>query len=526
MPRPTVNMPRAGTDDGRCLAKLPWGWSKLEVGRGVGTTGDEGTRILSVDVGSSSVRAELYDGSGNGLKGTETKLDYDFDYTPDGGATTDADGLLDLVARAIDGALSRAKDVGISGVAMSTFWHSVLGLSRDGNPTTPILTWADRRAADAARELRDVLDESVVHRRTGCVLHSSYWPAKLLWLSETLPRAFESTQYWVSPGDYFYARFFGGTYAVGTSMASATGLFDQNRRRWDRQTLDALPADTPHLSTVSDEPRRGLAGEWANRWPILREVPWFPAVGDGACSNVGSGCTGSDRLAIMVGTSGAMRVLWKAGSVEIPDGPWCYRADGERFVMGGALSDGGNLIEWLHNTLRLPGPKETEKRLAGMEPDSHGLTFLPLLAGERGPGWADRANGTVAGLSMNSNPEGILRAAMEAVAYRFALIAGMIEVASPGRKEIVATGGGLLHSPTWTGIMADVLGRPVTLSGVKEASSRGAALIALEALGGPEVEEAGAPLGETFEPDPGRHETYREAIERQRRLYDAVLGTP
>ena len=78
MPRPTVNMPRAGTDDRRCLAKLPWGWSKLEVGRGVGTTGDEGTRILSVDVGSSSVRAELYAGSGNGLKGTETKLDYDF----------------------------------------------------------------------------------------------------------------------------------------------------------------------------------------------------------------------------------------------------------------------------------------------------------------------------------------------------------------------------------------------------------------------------------------------------------------
>ena len=41
-----------------------------------------------------------------------------------------------------------------------------------------------------------------------------------------------------------------------------------------------------------------------------------------------------------------------------------------------------------------------------------------------------------------------------------------------------------------------------------------------------EIEEAGAPLGETFEPDPRRHETYREAIERQRRLYDAVLGTP
>ncbi|MDP9480044.1 MAG: gluconokinase [Actinomycetota bacterium] len=485
---------------------------------------DEGTRILAVDVGSSSVRAELYDGSGGSVEGTETKLDYDFEYTSDGGATKDADGLLDLVARAIDGALARAQDVEISGVAMSTFWHSVLGVGRDGKPTTPILTWADRRAADAARGLRDALDEAAVHRRTGCVLHSSYWPAKLIWLSETEPRAFERTEHWVSPGDYFYARLFGETYAVGTSMASATGLFDQNRREWDRETLGALPVQEQQLPTISDEPRRGLAGEWADRWLALREVPWFPAVGDGACSNVGSGCTDSGRLALMVGTSGAMRVLWKAESVEIPEGPWCYRADGERFVMGGALSDGGNLIEWLRNTLRLPAPEETEKLLSGMDPDSHGLTFLPLLAGERGPGWADRANGTIAGLSMSSKPEGILRAAMEAVAFRFATIAEIIEGAIPGEKLVVASGGGLLNSPTWTGIMADVLGKPITVSGVKEASSRGAALLALQALGGPEVEETEAPLGETFEPDAARHEIYRQAIARQLRLYDAVLG--
>jgi len=338
-----------------------------------------------------------------------------------------------------------------------------------------------------------------------------------------MPEAFEKTERWVSPADYFYARFFGEPYQVGTSMASGTGLFDQNRRKWDRETLEALPAEEGQLSSISNEPRRGLAGEWAERWPALRVTPWLPAVGDGACSNVGSGCTRSDRLALMVGTSGAMRVLWKAEFVEIPDGPWCYRADAERYVMGGALSDGGNLIEWLRNTLRLPDPEKTEEIVSGMEPDSHGLTFLPLLAGERGPGWADRANGTVSGLSMSSKPVEVLRAAMEAVAFRFAIIAEMIDAASPGEKEVVASGGGLLHSPTWTRIMADTLGRPVTLSGVQEASSRGAALIALEALGGPEIEAADVPLGETIEPDPGRHEIYKRALERQRRLYEAVL---
>jgi gluconokinase len=505
------------------LAKLP-GRLIFWEGGGVDTGDWQDARVLSVDVGSSSVRAGLYDGSGEELERTAVKLDYEFEYTPDGGASKDADELLDLVASAVDGALAKAEDTEISGVAMSTFWHSVLGVDRDGRPTTPVLTWADRRAAESASDLRERVDEKTYHRRTGCVLHSSYWPAKLVWSDRTMPDAFENAERWISPADYFYARFFGKPYRVGTSMASATGLFDQNEKRWDREILEALPIDEARLSSISDEPWRGLAREWAELWPGLRDVPWFPAAGDGACSNVGSGCTGSDRLALMVGTSGAMRVLWKANSVEIPDGPWCYRSGPEHYVMGGALSDGGNLIEWLRNTLRLPDPQETEKLLSEMKPDSHGLTLLPLLAGERGPGWADLANGTVSGLSMSSKPIEILRAAMEAVAFRFVIIADMLEIASPGEKKVIASGGGLIHSPTWTQIMADTLGKPVTLSGVKEASSRGAALIALQALGGPEIEATKAPPGETFEPDPERHEIYRRALERQRRLYDAVLG--
>ena len=482
--------------------------------------GAESARVLSVDLGSSAVRAEFYDGSGTLQKGTEARLDYELEYTPDGGVAVDADALLDLIIRAIDGALERVGDARVSGAAMSTFWHSVIGLDRDGRPTTPVLYWADRRAASAARELRERLDEAAIHRRTGCVLHSSYWPAKLLWLSGENPEVSARTERWVSPGDYFYERLFGDSH-VGTSMASATGLFDQNLRRWDEALVEALPLEQTQLSPISDEPLVGLQDEWARRWPALRDIPWFPAAGDGACSNVGSGCTRNDRLALMVGTSGAMRVLWKADSVEIPDGPWCYRADEKRFVMGGALSDGGNLVAWLRETLRLP--EETERLLAGMKPDSHGLTFLPLLAGERGPGWADEANGTIAGLSMSTTPVEILRAAMEAVALRFALIAEIIEQASPGEKEVIATGGGLLGSPTWTGIMADALGRPVITSGIHEASSRGAALLALERLGELEIEDAEAPLGKVFDPDPERYEVYREALARQRRLYDAVL---
>jgi gluconokinase len=385
----------------------------LGVGKHEQERGTEDQLILTVDVGSSSVRASLYDRMGNYVSGTEAQLLYSFKATSDGGAEIDADELMDLVARAIDGTLSLARDKAdrIAAVATSTFWHSVLGVDQEGRPTTPILTWADRRAADDAADLRERLDEAAIHRRTGCVLHSSYLPAKLLWLSHNSPGAYYRTEHWISPGEYLHHVLFGQAW-VGTSMASATGLFNQNDKGWDAEILEAIPIEESRLSSISDEPARGLRGGWARRWPALSDVPWFPAVGDGACSNVGCGCVTRDQLALMVGTSGAMRVLWRANSVEIPPGLWCYRSDAQRFVMGGALSDGGNLVAWLRKTIQLPDPKEAERIVAQMEPDSHSLTFLPLLAGERGPGWTDRAHGIITGLSMATQPLQILRAAL------------------------------------------------------------------------------------------------------------------
>ena len=160
-----------------------------------------------------------------------------------------------------------------------------------------------------------------------------------------------------------------------------------------------------------------------------------------------------------------------------------------------------------------------------MEPDVHGLTFLPLLAGERGPGWADRANGTIAGLSMATTSVEILRAAMEAVALRFALVAEKLDEAFPEEadsRDVVATGGGLLGSRTWTRIMADALGRPITASAVPEVSSRGRRPARPRSARGPEIEDVEAPLSETYEPDLSRHAVYKEGLPRQRELYETT----
>lgn len=484
--------------------------------------------ILTIDAGSSSVWATIHDGFGRALSGLEARRPYQFATTSDGGVEVGADALFKLVVEAVDEILLRSgrRRRGIAAVAMSTFWHNLVGVDAEGRALTPVYSWADTRSAAAAEELRSLVDESRYHARTGCPLHPSYLPAKLLWLYRSSPELFRGTPRWMSFGEYAYLKLF-GVNRCSFSMASGTGLLDQDCLEWDEGILQVLPLERNQLSPLIDldTPLSGLRPPFADRWPDLSRIPWVAAVGDGACSNVGSGCSTPDRLALMVGTSGAMRVMGKTDQPSVPRGLWCYRANRSRFVMGGSLSNGGLLFEWMTETLRLERNLEAvERGLAEMAPDSHGLTLLPFLAGERSPGWQSKARAAVTGLSLHTRPIEILRASLESVAYRFAKIASLLESVVPEDREIVASGGALLQSPAWLQIMADVLGQPVVASAVKEASSRGAALLALEALGFLDgIEEVETPLGARFNPCPERHQRYRKALERHDWLYRLLL---
>ena len=219
-----------------------------------------------------------------------------------------------------------------------------------------------------------------------------------------------------------------------------------------------------------------------------------------------------------------MRAVVDRSIPHIPSGLWCYRVDGRRSLPGGALSEGGSVFSWMKDVLQLGDLAGLENRLATMEPDGHGLTVLPFLAGERSPGWAGHARGTVHGISQATTPLDILRAGLESVSYRIALVFELLRELLPGEPQIVASGGALLRSPTWLQIMTDVLNRPIAVSEVQEASGRGATLLALEALGVlPDLGKAPDFVGPIHYPDKGRRERYREAMERQKKLYDKLV---
>jgi gluconokinase len=441
-------------------------------------------RILAVDVGTSSARAQVF-GAGASQDGELVRRDYV--------GETDPERLVVAVLDAI--AVADAQRIDAAGC--SCFGHSLLALDGRGRPLTPVLGWRDTRSAAAAEWLARRVDPAAVHARTGCHIHTSYWPAKLAWLAEEHPDVFRSADRFVSFADYLYSRLVpNGDIRSSPALTSTSGLVDLRTQTWDEELLDVLGVAEERLPRIGNEPVEG----------------WFPALPDGACSNIGVGCVTRERAALMIGTSGAFRTIYPTETPQPRRGLFLYRLDEQRVVEGGALSDGGNLAFWLDATLKAP-----DGSLGDRGPEAHGLTFLPLLGGERSVGWHQQAKGAVEGLTFDTTGFDLRQAALEGVAFRFGEIADLM----PEVQEIVATGGALVKDADWLQLMADGLGRPLMTSKVREASLRGAAVATLERLG--EHAEA-APLGRVVEPREEHVAAYAAARERQRALYRAAIG--
>lgn len=439
--------------------------------------------ILGIDVGSSSVRGALFDGGGRMLKRTFAKEERRLAVTRNGGAEINADHAFRQVVGVIDGVLERAPAGEITHIAACTFWHSLLGIDAKGKPTTPVLGWADNRSRKYVANLRRQLDEAAVHQRTGAHFHSSFWPAKLQWLRAEHEEVWRKTSRWCSLGDHLQLRFCGKA-ASDVSMASGTGMLDLRQGIWDAELVDVLKLKPAILLPI---PAGGIAfpllPKWRERWPRLADAQWLPAVADGVANSVGSGSAVTGRVALMLGTSGAVRVVLDKPPEKIPDGLWCYRVDNRRFILGGAVSDGGGLYDRLKHILRIDiSDAAIGREMARRGADAHGLTFMPFLAGERSTGYDEFRKGEIRGLTMASDAIDILQAAMESVVFRLADIFDRLSSIFPD-LTIVASGGAMTGSPVWSQMIADVLGRDIYLNSEPEASLRGAVLLALEKTG-------------------------------------------
>ena len=267
-----------------------------------------------------------------------------------------------------------------------------------------------------------------------------------------------------------------------------------------------------------DSAQVGLAEPYASRWPQLRDCPFFLALGDGAAANIGSGAVDERRIALTVGTTSALRVV--KAIERVPAGLWRYLVAADLPLVGGATSEGGNVYQWVMEAL-LNRDADLEARLADRPVDAHGLTVLPLLAGERAPGWRAEASGTIHGIGRHTSGVDILQAHLEAVALRLSLI---FESLKTEGAEVMAGGGALQSSPAWARMMADAFESPIHLLAEAEITARGVALMMRRSLDDAPLDADPPAIADLIEPQPERARLLRQARERQLDLYQRLYA--
>lgn len=465
--------------------------------------------ILALDLGTSSCRSALFDETGTRCEETLHQIKYQLDTDPHGKVELRTARLLEdvltclrttLFRREANAALSSQP---IAAVGTSCFGHSLMGIDQQGQAATPIYIWSDSRSREVVTLLRKQHNERSIHALSGCMLHTSYWPAKLRWLAETYPDIVRRVRFWMSPAEWIYLQLC-GQLRVAHGMVTGTGLYNPTTRAYDPALLELAGVSEDSLPRISDSPLRftskdnSIAGDLAP----LQNALWFPAIYDGAASNLGSGATEPGLAAINVGTSAAVRIL-RHGDGPAPFGLFRYRVDTERYVVGGPISNAGNLHTWCLRVLKLD-EATIESELEARRDARHGLRVLPFWTAERSPTWPEVVGGAVVGITESTSAMDLLQAITEASFQRLARVVDCL--LGDNREVRFIVGGGIQNSPASLQRLADVLGRPLIALNELEASLRGAAVFALEKLG--HRERILPVMGLTVEPHPERARRY------------------
>ena len=482
--------------------------------------------IVGIDIGTTSAKAGAFDADGTETGATE--VPYPLLEPEPGWAVQEPAVVVDAVVAAARGAIAAARDAGltVAGLSFSTALHSLVALDAHDAPITDILTWADQRAAPQAERLR--AERPHLHGATGTPLHPMSPLTKLVWFQEEAPEVFARAARWVGVKELVVHRLT-GEWITDHSTASATGLLALGTLDYAPEALEVagvtaaqLPAVAPTKHTMS------LSATGAEALGCPGDLPLVLGAGDGPLANLGVGAVKPGVAACSIGTSGALRLMVEKPVIDERGRVFCYALTEDRWVVGGAINNGGVVLQWAGDALAPDLGEHDEAELMAIAgqapPGSEGLVMLPYLLSERAPHWSTLARGAYVGLTRGHRREHLVRAAIEGVCQQLALVLASLRDAGNDVREIRATGG-FARSDLWRQMLCDALGQPVGFPEGHQGSGFGAALLGMEALGLIASFDRAAELigiDETREPDPAAAATYAAMQPIFASLYDAL----
>ena len=482
--------------------------------------------VIGVDMGTTSTVSVAYDINGRAV--ASQAVAYPLRQPRPGYAEQDPQEILAAVVKTVAGVAAGCGGK-VRAVSFSSAMHTLIGLDRHGSPLTPVVTWADLRASTQAERMRAAPGGLALHRRTGTPLHPMAPLPKLAWFHEERPDLAAQVRHWVGIKDYVLLELL-GVLATDHSNASGTGLLDIHALEWDPEALQLAAISAGQLPELVPTTKvlAGLPAKAAHAMRLPAATPVIAGAGDGPLANLGVGAVRPSVAACSIGTSGALRVTVERPVVDPRGRTFCYALTEHRWVAGGAINNGGLVLEWAGDAL-VPelgdGREDQLLEQAGQAPPGcGGLIMLPYLQGERAPHWSPIPCGVYIGLTRAHRRAHLIRAALEGVCQQLALVLESVLAAGHEVSEVRATGG-FARSALWRQMLTDALGIPIGFPAQHESSSFGAALLAMDALGLISLEHAAdlIRIQERLVPDPAAQQTYADLRPTFDGLYDALV---
>ncbi len=497
------------------------------------------TLLLGLDVGTTSVKAGLFDAAGRQL--AADAREYRLSHPAPDRVEIDAEIWWASAVTAVRGVLTApgVDPRAVAAMAVSSQGETVVSVDDDGRPLGPALVWLDNRASAEARELSGRFPSALVYDRTGIPDVNPTWTAaKLLWWRRNEPAMFRGAARFVLVEDFMLRRLTGRFVTEG-GIACTTMLFDIRTGAWWPEMLDAVGVGPERLPEVA-APASIVGGLTSAAADVLGLPAGLPVVAGGmdqGAGAVGVGNTGSG--VVSESTGGALTVqaaVARHGGDPTRQTPVYVHSAPGLYLYCPVCPTGGMALTWFRDQL---GALEAERAsregrsaydlltalAADVPPGSDGLTMLPHLAGAFSPEYVPSARGAFIGITLAHTRGHFVRAVLEAVAFMLRRNLELLERAGAPATEIRSHGGGA-RSDLWNQVKADACGLPVVTLEGEDAAVRGDAMLAGVAVGAfRDLAAADAALVATsarFEPDAATRQAYDDAYGRYIRLFDAL----
>jgi len=468
-------------------------------------------QILAIDQGTTSSRAIVFDAA---LRpGARAQQEFTQHFPAPGWVEHDPAQIRDTVLATCRAALDQSGPVAAIGITNQR--ETVVIWDRDtGEPIHNALVWQDRRTAGTCARLRADGVEGMVTGRTGLLLDPYFSATKAAWLLDHVPGARARAQAGrlaMGTIDTFLIWHLTGgrVHATDATNAARTMLYDIRRGQWDDdlcRLFDVPAALLPEVRDCNAEFGTTDAGLLGQALPILG------VAGDQQAATIGQACFGPGMMKSTYGT-GCFALL-NTGSQMVASHnrlltTIAYRLDGQvSYALEGSIFIAGAVVQWLRDGLRMIDAASQTQGLAEAADPAQQVIVVPAFTGLGAPWWQPDCRGAVYGLTRNSGPAELARAALESVGFQTAdLHAAMLDdwaksgaKASPG---VLRVDGGMSASDYTMQFLADILGAPVDRPQGLETTATGAAWLAgskAGICGGQDAFARGWALGQRFEP--------------------------